>query len=924
MLDTLVSEMEPKANSCRRYVASLSDKVCRLRKTPTKYSPGLFQTRRGIFYTDSEELKAALSVSAKLYNFEISIKEIARNGTILELNRHVCELAEESVIGIIDGTGGQSTEFIQALCDILELPHVTIKHNDIKENSYILNLHPSSMAYDMVMKKLVARKEWEEFTILYLKGYSLIRTNSLLQLNTHNDRYVVTLRELNGNDYRDVLISAKESGYVNFVVDCPQENVPIILQHAQEVGLLADEHSYIFVSPDLFTLDLERYRYGGVNMTGLRLADFEENEDLWNFAFNFNKEFVYAHEADQLTSEILLIHDAVLIFSKATEKMKYGLKRPEGLSCENGTSWNHGSSLLNFMKTNKVEGFTRTLTFNGHGDRHNVIFDVLELTPAGNITIGTWNNNNLTISRPILAGSDIVEETIMKNRTFKVLIATSAPYGYVKESSDQLEGNDRYEGFTIDLIEKLSEILGFSYEFEVELEYGTKDPQTQKWNGMIYQLMEDKADFAICDFTITSLRQSAIDFSTPFMSLGIGILYKTPSKQPPEMFSFMAVFSKEVWYYMVLVQLGLGVIMIFVGRISHKEWQNPVPCIEQPEELTNQFSFANSVWLIIGSVMQQGSEIAPIALAPRMITSVWWFFTMVIVASYVGTLVAFLTVEKNVLPFETLEELYKQKSISYGAKSKGSTLGFFQHSPNPILAGMYKKMVDNHWLVATNDIGVAKCENETYAFFMESTSLEYYKERHCDLLQVGDSFDSKSYGIGMKKGSPYKKYIDYGLRKLKESGEIQKLKNIWWKEKRGGGKCGIKRDEEQKQLGLKNMLGAFVVLGVGCLIGLFISIIDMLWGVFKRTVKYNTTFKFELIEELKFALKFSGDTKPVKRHQKAQGSSDSLAEAEAKDEIKSLRSIKSGRSTDTNRTHHSHSSKHSGLSMAFAKRREYS
>lgn len=66
------------------------------------------------------------------------------------------------------------------------------------------------------------------------------------------------------------------------------------------------------------------------------------------------------------------------------------------------------------------------------------------------------------------------------------------------------------------------------------------------------------------------------------------------------------------------------------------------------------------------------------ALAPRLITSVWWFFTMVIVASYVGTLVAFLTVEKNVLPFETLEELYKQKSISYGAKGKGSTLGFFQ------------------------------------------------------------------------------------------------------------------------------------------------------------------------------------------------------------------------------------------------------
>lgn len=42
-------------------------------------------------------------------------------------------------------------------------------------------------------------------------------------------------------------------------------------------------------------------------------------------------------------------------------------------------------------------------------------------------------------------------------------------------------------------------------------------------------------------------------------------------------------------------------------------------------------------------------------------------------------------------------------------------------------------------------------ENSTYAFFMESTSIEYYKERHCDLLQVGDLLDSKSYGIGMKR-----------------------------------------------------------------------------------------------------------------------------------------------------------------------------
>lgn len=63
-----------------------------------------------------------------------------------------------------------------------------------------------------------------------------------------------------------------------------------------------------------------------------------------------------------------------------------------------------------------------------------------------------------------------------------------------------------------------------------------------------------------------------------------------------------------------------------------------------------------------------------------MITSVWWFFTMVMVASYTGTLVAFLTVEKNVMPFNNVEELYKQKSIKYGAKKDGATLTFFRVS----------------------------------------------------------------------------------------------------------------------------------------------------------------------------------------------------------------------------------------------------
>lgn len=43
-----------------------------------------------------------------------------------------------------------------------------------------------------------------------------------------------------------------------------------------------------------------------------------------------------------------------------------------------------------------------------------------------------------------------------------------------------------------------------------------------------------------------------------------------------------------------------------------------------------------------------------------------------------------------------------------------------------------------------------KSDEENYAFFMESTSIEYMEERNCDVAQVGGLLDSKGYGIAMK------------------------------------------------------------------------------------------------------------------------------------------------------------------------------
>lgn len=116
------------------------------------------------------------------------------------------------------------------------------------------------------------------------------------------------------------------------------------------------------------------------------------------------------------------------------------------------------------------------------------------------------------------------------------------------------------------------------------------------------------------------VRERIIIFSIHFVFLfffpyfpfaGISILYRKPTKTPPSLFSFLSPFSAEVWWYLIGSYIFVSVVLFIIGRICPAEWNNPYPCIEEPEELENQFTFKNSLWFTIGSIMQQGSEIAP-------------------------------------------------------------------------------------------------------------------------------------------------------------------------------------------------------------------------------------------------------------------------------------------------------------------------
>lgn len=61
-----------------------------------------------------------------------------------------------------------------------------------------------------------------------------------------------------------------------------------------------------------------------------------------------------------------------------------------------------------------------------------------------------------------------------------------------KEEGVVYEGNDRFEGYSIDLIDGIAKILGFKYVFEIVPDnmYGSYNKETKQWNGLVRHLLD--------------------------------------------------------------------------------------------------------------------------------------------------------------------------------------------------------------------------------------------------------------------------------------------------------------------------------------------------------------------------------------------------------------------------------------------------
>ena len=781
----------------------------------------------------------------------------------------LCNLLYTGVACVLGPINEISSMHIRSIVDTLEIPHLEVHYDvleSIKTTGLTINVYPRPESLARATLDLLRILGWEDFAIVYDYNEQVILYSSLLQ-EARDKGWSVKLYQLSPlNPFRDTWYQVQEDKKVNIILDAKIHNLAAALKQAQQVGLMTSEVTYIVNNLDFVTLPLEDFLYSGAKIFYFRIVDDMNREtiNLLNIWPNISDTSgLNVTEAPSfIKTESGLIYDSVHLFALSLGELNKSQSiEPRPVSCQNEIPWIHGTSVINYLRPIVFKGMTGVVTLTQYGQRSDFNLNLFTLDASGSINVGSWNSRlGVNITADWL---EAYSNYAIQQRPLIVTTVETQPYTMKTIASFATKGNSQFEGYAVDLIDELSQLLNFKYEIRLckDGKYGAQGPDGS-WNGMIGELLRNEADLAIVDLTITRKREQVVDFTLPFMTTGVSILYLKPQKAESDFFGFLAPFSNTVWILLLLALAMTSLFSFICGRLSPYEWQDPSPCYIARNIVTNDLSMKNAFWLKTGSLMQQGCDIMPKAMSTRLICIVWYFFIMILVASYTANLAAFLTVEIVDYPFKDYVELSQQKKIGYGCGASGSTRVSFRDSTD----GYLKKISDfmeasPSMFVANNEEGIQRVLKGNYAFFMEAAAIEYAVERECNLTQVGGLLDNKGYGIALRKYSPIRQALSRGILKLQEQGKLHTLYERWWKQKRGGGSCQTSGGSGAEPMSLDNVGGVFVVLVVGGVFSFFVALFEFVYK-HKQAAPNSITMWENIKADLAFFFRLHEYTKP--------------------------------------------------------------
>ncbi|XP_069103797.1 glutamate receptor ionotropic, kainate 2-like [Argopecten irradians] len=429
----------------------------------------------------------------------------------------------------------------------------------------------------------------------------------------------------------------------------------------------------------------------------------------------------------------------------------------------------------------------------------------------------------------LLTSSDIFPNTKFGFNGRELLVSTNVWYPFVTKHE-----NMTFSGFCMDMLDHLAVSLNFTYHLIMPVD-GAWGMQFDNgsFNGLVGQMQRNEIDLTVAPMSIQTNREAVMDFSYPYFYEPTVMLLKKPDPSDKKWRTLIDPFTTTV---LICIGISLPTVSFIMCMLEYlSPYYRGLP---DRASMRGLHHYSDAFWYLYGALLTQGGEHMSDAVSGRTLLSFWWLFCIVMMATYSGNLIAFLTVTKEKLPFDTLSGMVNQDVYRWGTIGGTAFIDIFKTSQQRSFKQVWDGIVrfnqtDKDVLTSDPALHITKVLSGDYVFLADKTynELMIRSRKECDLIMTNEEFLPFQYAVGLPNNSPYTRLFANAILSIHESGLLQIWKLKHWPKR---STCYGSMVPEATIVSLIDIQSAFYLIGIGIVVAVTVLTCECGYSYWKK------------------------------------------------------------------------------------------
>ncbi|KAJ9573764.1 hypothetical protein L9F63_008847 [Diploptera punctata] len=304
------------------------------------------------------------------------------------------------------------------------------------------------------------------------------------------------------------------------------------------------------------------------------------------------------------------------------------------------------------------------------------VYHVSKSHPLHRNYFGVWKSEAGIIQRDI---NFYERRNNLQGLVIRAAAITEPPVTILRKEENTLI----LEGFFGKIWKTLEKQLNFTTEFSTPEDQAWGSLTSNgTWNGMIGMILRNEVEYAVTEFTMTSLRAQVVDFSIPLIDTRNCVIIRYPQgKQISSWTDLLNPFCREIW----IIILVIIVVTSLFPKITFYMLRRLQVTVNKETE--DAYSSIYIIGIFFGADIQIGYT------TWRILCLVAYLTAVTISVAYSAFLISFLTEQKIALPFNSLRELIDIKTYKLGVLANSGQLNNFNNATEPVMMEVYAKLI---------------------------------------------------------------------------------------------------------------------------------------------------------------------------------------------------------------------------------------